>query len=47
MIDEQVDSMRKYGVLATLIVYTGIGFAMWVGFTLAKLMFSGLGALFS
>ena len=47
MIEEQVDDMRKYGVLATLVVYTGIGFAMWVGFTLAKLMFSGLGALFS
>jgi hypothetical protein len=47
MIDENVDSMRKYGVLATLIVYTGIGFAMWVGFSLAKFMFSMIGMLFS
>ena len=42
-----VDSVNNYGFWPTMAVYTAIGFALWVGFGIAKTLFGLIALVFS
>ena len=42
-----VDSVNRYGFWPTMAVYIAIGFALWVGFGIAKTLFGLIALVFS